>query len=95
MYETALRCGAENPWFQFVPILNNYSLVVEIAKLEWRYIILVFTPLVNIVAGMYILYRVVENAGFPRWTIFLLLVPVLGFFVPFYWAFGPQPAARY
>ena len=63
MYKTALRCGAENPWYQFVPILNIYSLVVEMAKLEWWYIILVFIPLVNIVAGMYILYRVVENAG--------------------------------
>ncbi len=94
MYKTAIRCGAENPWYQFVPILNLYGMVVEMAQLEWWYILLMFVPLVNVVVSFYVMWRIVENAGFPGWTVLLLLIPFVGFFMPFYWAFAPQTVLR-
>ena len=94
MYKIAERCGAENPWFQFVPLLNVYGLVVEMAQLDWWWILLCLIPFVNIFVIIYIYCKVAENAGFPTWTGILMIVPVVNLLLLYYWAFGPQTALR-
>ena len=92
VYKIAERCGAESPWMAFVPILNLWLMVTEMAQLDWWYIILMFIPLVNILVAVYLWMKIAENAGFPSWMAFLLLIPVVNIGVLFYMAFGPQTA---
>ena len=87
-YKIAQKCGAEHPWLVIIPLANLWGLVVEMAELDWWYILLFLIPLVNIFVVIYVWMKIAENAGFPSWMGVLIIVPLVNIAILYYMAFG-------
>jgi len=83
----AQKCGVENTWMAWVPILQIVPLLESGRKPIW-WIILCFIPLVNIVIAILVWMAVAENRGKPAWIGILIIVPIVGLFIPAYLAFA-------
>lgn len=88
----AKKLGVENAWLAWIPLANLY-LMVKCAGQETWTMILYFIPFVGLVWGIYIWMQVGVKRGFAEWVGILVIVPVVGWLVPAYIAFGePSPA---
>jgi len=72
-------------WESIVPFYNAYVLAVEVAKMEILWFVLLFIPIVNIIAAFKIMFAVAEKfgktVGFGVGMFFLpfIFFPILGF----------------
>lgn len=87
------RCGVENAWFAWIPILGTYINFVagdEDNPILWT--ILMFIPCVNIIAIIWFIkawIRICKKLEKTPWLILLWIVPVVGTLVFYsYLAFG-------
>lgn len=72
----ANKTQTKNGWFAFVPILN-VILMINIARKPIWWILLLFIPIANIIAGFFIMMGIAEARGKPSW------IGALGMFFPF------------
>lgn len=56
VYLLAKKAGANNAVFAFIPILNMY-LIIDICGFPWWYMLLLLIPFLNIVLGLFIMYK--------------------------------------
>lgn len=86
------KCGVENPWFAWIPILGTYASFQagdEENPLLWT--ILSLIPCVNIVAIVKLIMawiKICEKLGKSPWLLLLCLIPLGAFFVLGYLAFA-------
>lgn len=84
------KCGVENPWFAFIPILANYANFQagdEENPLLWT--ILLFIPCVNIVAVVKLIIawvNICQKINKSPWL--LLLIPCFSVLILGYFAYG-------
>jgi len=83
----ARKTGTPNEIWAWIPILN-ILLMLQIADLPIWYIILFFVPCVNLFVVIYTWWKICEKRGKPGPISLLMLVPCVGFVVPFYVAFS-------
>lgn len=76
-------------WSALVPFLNAYVLVLGVARLSWLWLILVFTPGVNVVAVLLVNVEVARRFG--KSEAFGLGLTLLGFIFYPVLGFGPDP----
>lgn len=89
----ANKTGTDNSWMAWIPFLNVW-LMIEIAGLDWWYLILFFVPLVNLAVFAYAWWCIAGERGFPEFVGLLTLIPCLGMIVMLYIAFAEPPGAR-
>jgi hypothetical protein len=86
------RLNIENAWFAWIPILGSYITFVagdERNPVLWTILLLV--PLVNIVAAIKLIIawvKIVQKLEKSPWLLLLTLIPLAGFIVFAYFAFG-------
>lgn len=86
------RLDISNAWYAWIPILGNYITFVagdEANPVLWT--ILLFIPLVNIVAAIKLIIawiNIVRKLGKSPWLLLLCLIPCVVYFVFGYLAFG-------
>jgi len=83
----AKKTNTANSWFAWVPILN-VILMLQVAKKPLWWIILIFIPLVNIIISIIVWMEIAKARGKPEWVGVLMIVPIVGFFIPAYLAFS-------
>lgn len=88
LYAIGKKCGEENAWFAFIPILN-LVLMVNIAGQDTWWVILFFIPIINIVIHIIVWMGIAEACDKPSWVGVLMLVPCVNWIVPWYLAFAP------
>lgn len=76
----ALGLGLPHAWFAWVPVLDVY-IACRIAGHRYLWTLLSLIPLVNIVMSVLLCFRIARACGKGRLSGFLLLVPVVDFFV--------------
>ncbi len=81
------KAGHEPGAMIWIPIVNVVPLLT-VAGLPIWLILLLFIPLVNVVVGLLIWWKICEARGKPGPLALLLLVPVVNLFVPVYLAFS-------
>ena len=86
------KCGIANPWFAWIPVLNNYAAFQagdEENPLLWT--ILSLIPCVNIIAVVKLIMawiKICQKLGKSPWLLLLCLIPPAIFFVFGYLAFA-------
>ena len=88
LYVMFQKLNYPNPWFGWVPFLQNWAMLEAGDQSPW-WIIGLFIPLVNIVAAIYLLIafiNMVKKLGKNPWFILLMLIPLAKFAVMFYFA---------
>ncbi len=88
----AKKTNTPNGWLGFIPIGNLY-LMTQLAKLPWWWILLLFVPFANIIAGIYIWWKIAERLGKPGWWSLLLLIPIVNIVIIAIMAWGKDTAA--
>lgn len=89
-YKIYDKCGVENAWFAFIPILTNYvnfQAGDEENPLLWT--ILMLIPCINIVAVIKLIIawvKICKKLGYSPWLLLLFLIPCINFFVMAYMA---------
>ncbi len=83
----ANKTSTENSWMAWIPILNML-LLLNIAGLDWWYLLLMCVPCVGILVFIYAWWRVCEERGKPGALGILMIVPVVNWFLPLYVAFS-------
>ncbi len=86
LYKIAQKCGVENAWLAWIPIVQIVPMLQCGGKPLW-WILLLFIPLVNIIVGILVWMGIAERRGKPSWVGILIIVPILGIFIPAYLAF--------
>lgn len=71
-YKMAKKAKLQNPWFAWVPLLNMVTLV-ELAQKPMWWVILMFVPLVNFVAGIMVFMGILRSFGKSGWLILVML----------------------
>lgn len=87
LYMMANKVKVKNSWLAWIPILNFFTFV-DIAKKSYWYVLLLFIPLVNIVAIVYLWMMVAKRLHKPEWVGLLMLVPGINLVLPAYLAFS-------
>jgi len=82
----AKKTNTENAWWAWIPVLN-LLLFLNVARKPLWWILLLFIPLVNIVVAILVWMEIAKLRGKPDWIGILVIVPVIGPFVPAYLAF--------
>ena len=82
----ARKLGEDNPWFAFLPFLNIW-LMVEMAGVDWWYILLLFLPGINILVYAYLWWEIADAAGKPPAVGLLCWIPCINIFGMAYLAF--------
>jgi RNA polymerase subunit RPABC4/transcription elongation factor Spt4 len=82
----AKKTNTTNDWMAWIPIANIF-LMINIARKPLWWFILLLIPVVNIVIGIILWMAIAERRGKENWIGILLIVPVIGVFVPGYLAF--------
>lgn len=86
------KCGVENAWFAWIPILNvyaNFQAGDEENPLLWT--ILSIVPCVNIIAIVKLIIawtKIAQKLGKSPWLLLISLIPLGALFVLGYFAFG-------
>jgi hypothetical protein len=86
----AKKFKIDNPWMAWIPLLNVW-LLIQIAGLQWWWILLVvfagFVPsigtLISMAAGFYIWFKISEKAGKPQWFALLMFIPIVNIWAVF------------
>jgi len=85
----AKKFNTPNPWMAWIPVLNIW-LMIQIAGLEWWWILIVFAGIIPVIgwiaallAGLYIWLKIVEKAGKPQWFVILMLIPLVNIWAIF------------
>jgi len=86
IFKIAKKCGVENAWLAWIPIIQIVPLLQSAGKPIW-WILLMLIPLVNIVVAIIVWMGVAERRGKPSWIGILIIVPIVNLFVPGYLAF--------
>ena len=81
------KTGHEPGVLIWIPIVNLVPLLTAAALPLWL-IILFFVPFINIVVGIYMWWKLCEARGKPGPLALVLLIPLVGIFVPIYLAFS-------
>ncbi len=81
------KCGHEPGVLIWIPIVNLVPLLT-VAKLPVWLIILFLIPLVQLVVGVILWWKLCEARGKPAPLALLLLLPPVSIFVPVYLAFS-------
>ena len=81
LYIIAKKTNTENPWMAWIPIAN-VILACQIAGKPWWWIFLFLIPLVNIVLGIIVMWKICEVRGKPGWLGILMIVPIANFIIP-------------
>lgn len=84
----AKKTGTPNAWLAWVPIANVFLLCRAARRPGW-WALLLCLPGLNLVAAVVIWMGIAAARGREAWTGALILIPVIGFFVPAYLASGP------
>ncbi len=86
LMKIAQKLNVDNAWLAWIPIVNLW-IMVQCAGKEWWWIILMFIPIVSIIASIVLWMAIAERRGKPSWVGILIIVPVVGLFIPGYLAF--------
>ena len=81
LYIIAKKTNTENPWMAWIPIAN-VILACQIAGKPWWWIFLFFIPIVNIVLGIIVMWKICEVRGKPGWLGILMIVPIANLIIP-------------
>ena len=81
LYIIAKKTNTENPWMAWIPIAN-VVLACQIAGKPWWWIFLFFIPIVNIVLGIIVMWKICEVRGKPGWLGILMIIPVANLIIP-------------
>jgi len=77
IFEKAGRPG----WEGIIPIYNLYILITQIIKKEWWWILLCLIPVVNIIAGIFIVHALVKSFGKDVGVTILCFIAGIGYFI--------------
>lgn len=83
----AQKTNTPNGWMAWIPILN-IVLMVQIAGIEMWWVLLCFIPCLNLIAFVYIWWKIAERRNKPGPIALAMLVPVVNLLVPLYIAFS-------
>ena len=83
----AKKTNTDNGWLAFIPIAN-IVLMCNIAGKSLIWLLLSFIPLINIIAVIVLWMGISEKRGKAGWIGILILVPIIGIFIPGYLAFS-------
>ena len=81
LYIIAKETNTDNPWMAWVPIAN-VILACQISGKPWWWIFLFLIPIVNIVLGIIVMWKICEVRGKPGWLGILMIVPIANFIIP-------------
>ena len=85
LYVIAKKTNTENPWMAWIPIAN-VVLCCQIAGKPWWWIFLFLNPslipIVNIVLGIIVMWKICEARGKPGWLGIIMIVPVADLIIP-------------
>lgn len=87
IYCLADKTGADNRWFAFLPILDAI-LLLDVAEMPLWWLLLLFIPVVNVIAAALIWMSVARVRGKPPWVGILVVVPGINLFVLGYLAWA-------
>jgi hypothetical protein len=77
------KCGTTPGILVWIPILQIIPLLRAGGVPIW-FLILLFIPIVNIIAGVYMWVKVCQARGKSGWLVILMFIPLLGlFFIPY------------
>lgn len=88
----AARTNTANGWYAWVPILNVY-LMIQIGKVPAWTLVLILVPGVNVVAGIYWLWKMFEALKRPGWWAILSLISPINLILLGIAAWGAEPKA--
>jgi hypothetical protein len=74
LYSMAEQVGSRNSWFAFLPILD-LILMLEIADMPIWWLLLLFIPIVNIIAGALVWMSICRALRKPAWLGILVFLP--------------------
>lgn len=86
LYKIAQKCGVENAWLAWIPIVQIVPMLQSGGKPLW-WILLLLIPLVNLIIAIIVWMAIAERRGKPSWVGILIIVPILGILIPAYLAF--------
>jgi hypothetical protein len=89
----ANKVGEGPAWLAWVPV-GNLFLMAKVAQLPAISLLLFIVPVVNVVYSIYMMMKVAERRGFESWLGILMIVPVIGLFVPGYIAWAEPTKAK-
>ena len=81
LYIIAKKTNTENPWMAWIPIAN-IILACQIAGKPWWWIFLFLIPIVNIILGIIVMWKICEARGKPGWLGILMIIPVANLIIP-------------
>lgn len=81
LYIIAKKTNTENPWLAWIPVAN-IVLACQIAGKPWWWVFLFLIPIVNIVLGILVMWKICEVRNKPGWLALLMLVPVANLIIP-------------
>ena len=90
LMSVARKGKAGRLWFAWIPIAREYMLAT-LAEKSWRWVILFFIPVVNVVASWIVWSAVAHKIGRSRWWGRLMVVPFLNLFILAVLAFNLNP----
>lgn len=89
LYSVAQKLGHKYPWWSFIPILNIFQMV-QLARKEWYWFLLMLIPFVNVVIYAWIWVDIAKYREKPAfWGIFMIL-PILNIVALLVLALGEQ-----
>ena len=76
LYLIAKKTDTQNAWFAWIPILN-ILLMLDIAGLDWWWILLFLVPCVNVLVSLYVWWQICEERNKPGILCLLMLIPLV------------------
>ena len=81
LYIIAKKTDTDNPWMAWIPIAN-VIFACQIAGKPWWWIFLFLIPIVNIVLGIIVMWKICEARGKPGWLAILMIIPIANLIIP-------------
>ncbi len=81
LFIIAKKTNTENAWLAWIPIAQ-YILALQIAGKPWWWIFLFLIPIVNIVLGIIVIWKICEARNKPGWLAILMLIPIANLIIP-------------
>jgi hypothetical protein len=83
LFLIAKKTDTANAWFAWVPILN-ILLMLDIAGMDWWWMLLLFVPCVNVIVSIYVWWQICEERNKPGALGLLMLIPLVNLLVALY-----------
>ena len=80
LFTIAKKTNTDNAWLAFIPIAN-FVLAIQIAGKPWWWIFLFFLPIVNVVLGIIVMWKICEARNKPGWLGILVIIPVVNIII--------------